>query len=51
MKKRSYETPEIDITEFGMEDVVRTSGGDSTWLADDEKGGNDIFGIFESIWG
>ena len=34
MKK--FETPEIEVVEFAVEDVITTSNGNGTMLPDDE---------------
>lgn len=30
MDKQTYQTPEMEITRFDAEDIIRTSGGDET---------------------
>lgn len=48
MEKLMYQTPEMEITRFDAEDIIRTSGGDDhhgtdIMQAGNIKAGNDLF--------
>lgn len=46
MKKQTYQTPEMEITRFEAEDIIRTSGDYGTDFMPElgnYKAGNDLF--------
>lgn len=47
MEKQTYQTPEMEITRFEAEDIIRTSGYSTEWMPMD---GSDYFYYSDNLY-